>query len=144
MGLVGVTHSEAEAKAEAEEAQVPDGPDDEGNMFERPGKLSDRFPNPYPNENAAKAANNGAAPPDLSSITSPATATLPVVCPAARVNTTIRTWLVAGSPWRRPSTTRSSNTTTVRPPQCHKSPKTYAASFDGLLSQNSTTERKSA
>ena len=38
--LVGVTHSEAEAKAEAEEAQIPDGPDDEGNMFERPGRLA--------------------------------------------------------------------------------------------------------
>jgi len=68
--LVGVSHSEAEAKELAEEAQIPDGPDDEGNMFERPGKLSDRFPSPYPNENAAKAANNGAAPPDLSYITS--------------------------------------------------------------------------
>lgn len=68
--LVGVSHSEAEAKAEAEEAQIVDGPDDEGNMFERAGKLSDRFPSPYRNENAAKAANNGAAPPDLSYITS--------------------------------------------------------------------------
>jgi len=68
--LVGVTHSEAEAKAEAEEAQVKDGPDDSGEMFMRPGKLSDRFPSPYKNEQAAKAANNGAAPPDLSYITS--------------------------------------------------------------------------
>lgn len=68
--LVGVSHSEAEAKAEAEEAQVKDGPDDSGEMFMRPGKLSDRFPAPYENEAAAKAANNGAAPPDLSYITS--------------------------------------------------------------------------
>ena len=37
--LVGVTHSEEEANAEAEEAQIPDGPDDEGNMFERPGQF---------------------------------------------------------------------------------------------------------
>ena len=42
-----------------------DGPDDEGKMFERPGKLSDYFPNPYANDEAAKAANNGAYPPDL-------------------------------------------------------------------------------
>jgi len=68
--LVDVIYSEDEAKAEAEEAQVKDGPDDKGNMFERPGKLSDLFPSPYPNEQAAKAANNGAAPPDLSFITS--------------------------------------------------------------------------
>lgn len=38
---------------------VKDGPDEEGNYFERPGKLSDYFPSPYPNENAARAANNG-------------------------------------------------------------------------------------
>ena len=46
-----------------------DGPDDEGNMFERPGKLSDKFPLAYPNDEAAKAANNGALPPDLTYIT---------------------------------------------------------------------------
>ena len=37
-------------------------------MFERPGKLADKFPQPYPNEEAAKAANGGALPPDLSFI----------------------------------------------------------------------------
>nr|XP_023029678.1 cytochrome c1, heme protein, mitochondrial [Leptinotarsa decemlineata] len=68
--LVGVTHSEQEAKAEAEEQMIEDGPDEEGNMFKRPGKLSDYFPSPYPNEEAARAANNGAYPPDLSYITS--------------------------------------------------------------------------
>ena len=47
---------------------VKDGPNDEGEMFERPGKLSDRFPRPYANDEAAKAANNGALPPDLSFI----------------------------------------------------------------------------
>lgn len=66
--LVGVILTEDEAKAEAEEIQVRDGPDEEGNMFDRPGKLSDRFPQPYANEEAAKAANNGALPPDLSFI----------------------------------------------------------------------------
>jgi cytochrome c1 len=49
---------------------VRDGPDDQGNYFMRPGKLSDYFPNPYANEEAARAANNGAYPPDLSYISS--------------------------------------------------------------------------
>jgi len=68
--LVGVTHTEDEAKAEAAEVQVTDGPDDVGNMYQRPGKLSDYFPSPYPNEEAARAANNGSFPPDLSYIVS--------------------------------------------------------------------------
>ena len=66
--LVGVSHTEEEMKAEAAEAMIQDGPNDEGNMFERPGKLSDHFPSPYPNDEAAKQANNGALPPDLSLI----------------------------------------------------------------------------
>jgi ubiquinol-cytochrome c reductase cytochrome c1 subunit len=68
--LVGVTHTEAEAKAEAEEAQIKDGPNEVGEYYMRPGKLSDYFPSPYPNEEAARAANNGAYPPDLSYIVS--------------------------------------------------------------------------
>lgn len=67
--LVGVIMTEDEAKAEAEEINVMDGPNEDGNMFERPGKLADRFPNPYTNDEAAKAANNGALPPDLTFIT---------------------------------------------------------------------------
>jgi len=47
---------------------VLDGPDDTGKMFLRPGKLFDQFPSPYANEEAARAANNGALPPDLSLI----------------------------------------------------------------------------
>ncbi|XP_058807610.1 cytochrome c1, heme protein, mitochondrial [Phymastichus coffea] len=66
--LVGVTHTEDEAKALAEEVQVKDGPNDVGEYFMRPGKLSDSIPSPYPNEEAARAANNGAYPPDLSYI----------------------------------------------------------------------------
>ncbi|XP_064640518.1 cytochrome c1, heme protein, mitochondrial-like [Lineus longissimus] len=66
--LVGVSHSEDEAKAEAEEVLVMDGPNEEGHMFERPGKLSDKFPKPYANDEAARSANNGALPPDLSYI----------------------------------------------------------------------------
>jgi ubiquinol-cytochrome c reductase cytochrome c1 subunit len=38
-------------------------------MFKRPGKLSDLIPKPYPNEEAARYANNGAYPPDLTYIT---------------------------------------------------------------------------
>ena len=38
---------------------IQDGPDEEGNMFERPGKLSDYFPAPYENDEAARAANAG-------------------------------------------------------------------------------------
>ncbi len=53
-------------KALAAEAEVQDGPNREGEMFERPGKPSDAFVSPFPNENAARAANNGAYPPDLS------------------------------------------------------------------------------
>lgn len=48
--------------------QIVDGPNELGEMYKRPGKLSDHFPSPYPNEEAARAANNGAYPPDLSYI----------------------------------------------------------------------------
>ncbi len=64
---IGLT--EAEAKAVAGTYQIVDGPNDSGEMFERAGKPSDRFPSPYPNEKAARASNNGAFPPDLSLIT---------------------------------------------------------------------------
>uniref|UniRef100_A0A3Q0RYG4 Cytochrome c1, heme protein, mitochondrial n=1 Tax=Amphilophus citrinellus TaxID=61819 RepID=A0A3Q0RYG4_AMPCI len=66
--LVGVSHTEEEVKVIAEEIEVVDGPDETGEMFTRPGKLSDYFPKPYPNPEAARAANNGALPPDLSYI----------------------------------------------------------------------------
>jgi len=66
--LVGVTHTEEQAKAIAESYMIEDGPDNQGNMFKRPGKLSDYLPKPYPNEEAARAANAGALPPDLSVI----------------------------------------------------------------------------
>jgi ubiquinol-cytochrome c reductase cytochrome c1 subunit len=62
----GPEFGEAEVKAIAAEAEVNDGPNDEGEMFDRPGKPSDPFVSPFPNENAARAANNGANPPDLS------------------------------------------------------------------------------
>jgi len=66
--LVGVSHTADEVKAMAEEVEYQDGPNDEGEMFMRPGKLADYFPGPYANEMAARAGNAGALPPDLSLI----------------------------------------------------------------------------
>ncbi|WP_439491968.1 cytochrome c1 [Bosea sp. (in: a-proteobacteria)] len=48
--------------------QIKDGPNEAGEMFERPGRAADPFPAPFPNEQAARAANGGAYPPDLSVI----------------------------------------------------------------------------
>lgn len=64
--LVGVTHTKEEVKAMAQEVDVLDGPNDEGEMFERPAKLFDKLPKPYQNEQQGRAANGGAYPPDLS------------------------------------------------------------------------------
>lgn len=66
--LTALGYSEAQVKAVASQYTVMDGPDDEGEMFDRPAKPSDRFVSPYPNEKAARYANNGALPPDLSLI----------------------------------------------------------------------------
>ncbi|MCX5495207.1 cytochrome c1 [Kaistia dalseonensis] len=62
----GPHFSEEQVKTLAATFQVQDGPNDAGDMFERPGRPSDRFPSPFPNPQAAAAANNGKAPPDLS------------------------------------------------------------------------------
>ena len=62
----GPEFSEAEAKAIAASFEVTDGPNTDGEMFTRPGKLSDKFVMPYENVEAAKAANGGAYPPDMS------------------------------------------------------------------------------
>lgn len=61
-------YNEGEIKAIAADVSITDGPDDEGEMFERPGRPSDRFKAPYANVQAAKSVNNGAYPPDLSLI----------------------------------------------------------------------------
>ncbi|KJA15239.1 hypothetical protein HYPSUDRAFT_220130 [Hypholoma sublateritium FD-334 SS-4] len=66
--LVGVSHTADESRAMAEEVEYTDGPNGEGEMFQRPGKLADYMPAPYPNEEAARAGNAGAYPPDLSLI----------------------------------------------------------------------------
>ncbi|PLX29309.1 MAG: cytochrome c1 [Alphaproteobacteria bacterium] len=67
--LEKIGFSKAEVKAIAAEYQVRDGPNDEGEMFDRPGNPSDRFVAPYKNKKAAEAANDGSYPPDLSLIT---------------------------------------------------------------------------
>ena len=61
-------YNEAEIKALSAEYEVEDGPNDDGEMFMRPGIPADRIPSPYPNDNAARAGNGGALPPDLSLI----------------------------------------------------------------------------
>jgi ubiquinol-cytochrome c reductase cytochrome c1 subunit len=61
--------TEEEVSAIAAEYQVTDGPNDEGEMFERSAVPADNFPPPYPNDEAARFANGGALPPDLSLIT---------------------------------------------------------------------------
>ena len=62
----GPEFSVAQAKAIAASFEVKDGPNDDGEMFSRPGKLSDKFVMPYDNVKAAQAANGGAYPPDMS------------------------------------------------------------------------------
>jgi ubiquinol-cytochrome c reductase cytochrome c1 subunit len=62
----GLGYSEAQVKAFAAEYTVQDGPNDAGEMFDRPAIASDHFPSPFPNVQAAASANGGAAPPDFS------------------------------------------------------------------------------
>lgn len=66
--LQDLGYSEAQVSALAAEYTVVDGPDSNGDMFERPGIPSDRFPSPFANDEQAAASNNGAAPPDFSLI----------------------------------------------------------------------------
>ncbi len=66
--LAALGYNEAEVKAIASEYTVKDGPNDDGEMFDRPALPSDHFKPPFANEKAARAANNGAYPPDLSLI----------------------------------------------------------------------------
>lgn len=66
--LADLGYSEAQVKAFAAEYEVTDGPDSDGEMFDRPAIPSDYFPSPFENEEQAASANNGAAPPDFSLI----------------------------------------------------------------------------
>ena len=65
----GPEFSDEQVKALAAGYTMQDGPNEQGEMFERAGLPSDRFPSPFPNEQAARVANGGAYPPDLSLIT---------------------------------------------------------------------------
>jgi ubiquinol-cytochrome c reductase cytochrome c1 subunit len=67
--LTDIGFSENQVKAIASDYLVVDGPDEFGDMFEREGRPFDYIPGPFANDNAARAANNGALPPDLSLIT---------------------------------------------------------------------------
>ena len=62
----GPEFTEDQAKAIAASFEVKDGPNADGEMFTRPGKLSDKFVMPYENVKAAQAVNGGAYPPDMS------------------------------------------------------------------------------
>ena len=64
LGDLGYT--EEQIKAFAAQYTVTDGPNADGDMFERPAIPSDHFPSPFPNDEAAAASNNGAVPPDMS------------------------------------------------------------------------------
>ena len=66
--LENLGYSQEQIKAFAAEYSVMDGPNDDGEMFERKAEPKDRFVNPYQNENEAAALNGGKAPPDLSLI----------------------------------------------------------------------------
>ena len=66
--LSQIGYTEDQVKAIAAGYQITDGPNDEGQMFQRPGRPSDPIPGPFPNDQAARAANNGALPPDQSLI----------------------------------------------------------------------------
>jgi ubiquinol-cytochrome c reductase cytochrome c1 subunit len=67
--LMDLGYSEAEVKAFAAQYEVQNqDPNEEGEMFQRPATPADRFVSPFPNEQAARAANGGAYPPDLSLI----------------------------------------------------------------------------
>ena len=62
----GPEFSVEQAKIIASQFEVTDGPNNDGEMFTRPARLSDKFVGPYANEQAATAANGGAYPPDMS------------------------------------------------------------------------------
>lgn len=64
--LADLGYNEDEIKAIAAEYTVIDGPNEDGEMFERAARPADRFKGPFANARAARAANGGALPPDLS------------------------------------------------------------------------------
>ncbi len=67
--LQDLGYSEAQVKTLAATYEVQDGPDENGDMFKRKAKASDHIPKPFANDQAARAANGGSLPPDLSLMT---------------------------------------------------------------------------
>jgi len=90
--LQAIGFSEEEVTAIASEYFVMDGPDEFGEMFERPARPSDYFVEPFPNEQAARAANNGALPKDLS-----------VIAKARAAGADYLYWLLLGYPEEPPA-----------------------------------------
>ena len=66
--LKGIGYTNDEIKVIAADYEIIDGPNDEGEMFDREALPSDKFVGPYENDKIARLANNGAYPPDLSLI----------------------------------------------------------------------------
>jgi ubiquinol-cytochrome c reductase cytochrome c1 subunit len=66
--LAALGYNEDQIKNIASQKQVTDGPNDQGEMFQRPARPSDRFVPAFPNDQANRAAHNGALPPDQSLI----------------------------------------------------------------------------
>jgi len=64
----GPNFSEGQVEALAATFKVQDGPNEQGEMFERPGRPADPFPKPFANDALARLANGGALPPDQSVI----------------------------------------------------------------------------
>ena len=67
--LADLGYNGDQVQAIAAQYEITDGPDDQGEMFQRPGRPTDHFPAPFENDAAARLANGGALPPDLSLIT---------------------------------------------------------------------------
>ena len=66
--LEALGYTNDDIKSIASEYEIEDGPNDEGEMFTRFAKPSDKFVGPYRNKNEARVSNNGSYPPDLSLI----------------------------------------------------------------------------
>jgi len=66
--MINVCFSDEDIANLALTTDIEDGPNDEGEMYKRPGKITDFFPAPYANDEMARYINNGALPPDLSLI----------------------------------------------------------------------------
>lgn len=66
--LAGAGLSSEQIMALAATWKVPAGPGEQGQNTQRKGRPEDAFPVPYASPDAARAANNGAVPPDLSRV----------------------------------------------------------------------------